>query len=137
MKLVVFLLILAGVGFFVMRSTISATDEGFDPTEQGRQVRETIKTCADWTEVLDRSKPPGRWRDATSSFDFNYIDRFDETTREYIAKKLESNELPYGFSFLYRFSDAVTFAVNFDRKGKLSNIQDKEGKGALMDSAGG
>lgn len=137
MKVVFALLIVVGVGFFLLRSSRSGTDERFDPSEQGRQIRETAKTCANWTEVLDRAKPPKKWRDDASNFDFNYRDRFDDTTRAYIAKKLENKELPDGFSFLYRFTDAVTFAVNFDRKGNFNNIQDKEGKGGLMDSAGG
>ncbi|MCH7705259.1 MAG: hypothetical protein IIB61_09105 [Planctomycetes bacterium] len=137
MKVALVLLILVGVGFVVMKYTKSGIDEGFDPTEQGRQVRETITTCTDWTEVLDRTKPPQKWRGGTSNFDFRYTERFDDTTRESIAKQLENNELPYGFSFFYRFSDAVTFAVNFDAQGSFSNIQDKEGKSALMDAAGG
>lgn len=131
MKAAVILILLAGVGFFVMRSTLSSTD-GFDPTEQGRQARETVESCANWTEVLDRAVPPQKWRNGASAFDFNYIDQYDETTREYIAKKLENKGLPYGFSFFYRFTDAITFAVNFDQKGNFNNIQDREGKGALM-----
>lgn len=138
MKVVFLIIILLGAGIFVMRSTMSSIDEGFNPTEQGRETHKIIESCANWTEVLDRAVPPQKWREASSSFDFNYRDLFDEeATREEIARKLENNKLSDGFSFFYRFTDAVTFAVNFDRKGNFNNIQNKEGMGALMDSTGG
>ena len=130
------LILLAVAGYFVYSYAKSSADS-FDPTEQGREARAAVEECTSWTEVLDRVGTPPKWRDSTSDFDFTYTERFDDTTREFITGKLAENAYAYGFSFFYRFTDAVTFAVNFDRYGKLSNIQDKEGKGALMDAAGG
>ena len=137
MKAVIVLVILAGVAVVVMYLAGFSNGGSFDPTEQGREARAAVEECASWTAVLDRVGEPRNWRDSTSNFDFLYTERFDETTRDFIAEQLEKNGFPYGFSFFYRFSDAVTFAVNFNRKGELSNVQDKEGKGDLMDAAGG
>ena len=131
------LLVLVGGVVVALKFSASSVTEGFDPAEQGRQARAAVESCASWTEVLDRVGVPSRWRDGTSSFDFSYVDRFNETTRDQIARELEKNGFEYGFSYLYDYGDAVTFAVNFDRTGKFTNVQDKEGKGALMDAAGG
>ena len=81
--------------------------------------------------------PPQFWRDDHSAFDFFYTDRYTPETRDEIAKNLADGKYQYGFSFLYRYSDAVTFAVNFDGLGNFLNIQDREGKGKLMEEAGG
>ncbi len=131
------LLVLVGGIVVALKLASSSVTEGFDPAEQGRQARAAVESCASWTEVLDRLGDPSRWRDGTSSFDFSYVDRFNETTRNQIARELEKNGFEHGFSYLYDYGDAVTFAVNFDRTGKFTNVQDKEGKGALMDAAGG
>ena len=137
MKFVVILVLLVGVGVLVLRMKRSSSEESFNPKMQGAEAHATTEGCKNWTEVLDRVGEPRKWRSATSDFDFNYIDRFDSTTRDLIAGRLEKNELSGGFSFFYRYSDSFTFAVNFDGKGAFSNIQDKEGKASLMDSAGG
>jgi hypothetical protein len=140
MKVVFLLIVLVGVGLLAMKfnsSSSSSSESILSPTEQGQAARASAKTCTSWTEVLDRIGDPRKWRDDTSNYDFLYIDRFDETTRGFIAEQLKGEGFPSGFSFFYRFSDAATFAVNFNSEGKFSNIQDKEGKGELMDEAGG
>jgi hypothetical protein len=129
--IIVLLLIVAGIAVFYYAS--SSTDEGFDPTQQGREARAAVEVGASWTEVIAQAGQPRKWRDATSDFDFVYTDEFNEDARAQIAQQLEKGELTYGFSFLYRFSDVVTFAVNFNNKGKVINIQDKESKADLMD----
>lgn len=132
MKAVVVIVVLLVAGLVFLNYSKSSTEQNFDPNEQGKQAREIAESCKTWTEVIERVGPPKRWRDSTSNFDFTYHTRFDDTTTDFITKKLEKNDYRFGFSFFYRFSDAVTFAVNFDREGKLSNIQDKEGKGDLL-----
>ncbi len=116
----------------------TALDPGgvFDNTERGRQVRDTLKDCNHWIEALDRAEAPLKWREGSSRFDFDYKDQFDETTRADIANRIENNLFPEGFSFLYRYSDAVTFAVNFDRRGHFNNIQDREGMVDLLEAPG-
>lgn len=137
MKGLIVVVVLIGGAVVAYRFTTSSVAEGFDPAEQGRQARAAVESCKTWTETIDRLGSPKRWRNGTSDFDFNYVDRFDESTRGAIATGLGKNDFQYGFSFLYNYGDAVTFAVNFDRTGKFMNVQDKEGKHALMDSAGG
>ncbi len=137
MKAIVVLLLVIGVGVFTMYYVNSKSQENFDPTQQGRQARTAVESCKSWTEVLERLGEPRKWRNSTSNFDFVYTDRFEEKTGDLIARQLDRKALPSGFSFYYRFSDAYTFAVNFNGEGKLSNVQDKEGKDALMDEAGG
>ena len=137
MKAIVGLVVIAGVGLAIYYAAGTAGSM-VDPTEQGKEKRAIIETCASWTEVLDRAGAPRRWRDGTSGAESKYEDGPDEATRALIAGRLEQDEFRGGgFSFLYRFSDAVTFSVNFNRKGKLSGIMDREGKSALMDAAGG
>lgn len=104
------LLVLVGGVVVALKFTASSVTEGFDPAEQGREARAAVQNSSSWTEVLDRLGDPSRWRNGTSDFDFSYVD----------------NDC-----------DAATLAVNFDRTGKFTNVQDKEGKGALMDAAGG
>ena len=133
MKAVIVVLILAAAGLLVLNYTRTSIDEGFDPTEQGQQTRAIVEKCKTWTEVLDRADEPRKWRDAHSEFDFFYTDEFTADTRSEIDKRIKLKELPNGFSFFYRFSDAVTFAVNFDRHGEMLNIQDKESKAELLD----
>ncbi len=138
MKALLVVVLLIGVGAFVLVKYKDSTDAAADnPSQQGRETRAKIVKCTNWTEVLDRAGAPRKWRKATSDFDFNYRNRFDDSTRDAIVKMLKDNQLSYGFSFLYRFSDAVTFAVNFDEVGAMMNIQDREGQSALMDEAGG
>ena len=137
MKGILVVLVLVGGIAVALNFSSSSVTEGFDPAEQGREARAAVESCASWTETLDRLGEPSRWRNGTSSFDFAYVDRFNETTRNDIAGQLEQNAFEYGFSFLYNYGDAVTFAVNFDRAGKLMNVQDKESKDDLMDAAGG
>ena len=132
MKYVILIVVLGVVAALVVNYAKSTVEEGFDPTEQGQQARAAIEKCATWTEVLDKGGEPSKWRNSHSAFDFRYYDNFDASEREKIGKKIEKGELDDGFSFFYRFSDAVTFAVNFDGKGQFLNIQDKEGKSALM-----
>lgn len=136
MKAIVALVLLGSAAFLVYNYS-SSSMESFDPTEQGKETRATIAECKSWTEVLDRTKAPRKWRRSTSDFDFRYTEKFDEKTRESIEGRIENNSLKDGFSFFYRFTDAITFAANFDRTGEFLNIQDKEGKGNLMDIAGG
>ncbi len=136
MKLAVFLIVVVGVVVAVMYIGGSSTED-FDPTEQGLQARAAVKMGVPWTEVLEVAGEPRHWRDEPSGFDFHYVDRFDSNAREVIAKGIEEDDYPYGFSFLYRFSDSATFAVNFDRKGMSVNIQDKESKKDLMEDLGG
>lgn len=137
MKLGLVLILLVGVAIVVFRMQGSSSEEPSIPKMQGKEAHATAEGCKDWMEVLERVGEPRKWRDATCDFDFSYLDRFDGTTRDLISGRLEKNELSGGFSFLYRFSDSITFAVNFDRQGALMNLQDKEGKGSLMDAAGG
>lgn len=138
MKGLITVVVLIAVAAFALVKLKGSYEGGsFNPTEQGRETRATVEKCATWTEVLERAGEPTGWRDATSDFDFNYRDKFAETTRDTIAGLIKDNKVSYGFSFLYRFSDAVTFAVNFDHTGAMMNIQDREGQNALMDAAGG
>lgn len=137
MKVVIVLLVLVGAGVVFLRFSGSSGEKRLNPTEQGKIAHAAAEGCSNWTEVLERAGEPKKWRDDASNFDFIYRDRFDETTRDYIAKKIEAGELGNGFSFLYRYSNAATFAVNFDPKGNFNNIQEKEGQSALMDEAGG
>ena len=131
MKAIILLVVLVGAVFLVIQLTSSSIDESFDPAQQGRETRAIVKECASWTEVLERAGAPSFWRPDTSDFDFVYTDRFEEGTRDKIAQQMERNQVPYGFSFLYKYG-AVTFAVNFDRNGNLSNIQDKESQADLL-----
>ena len=134
MKVVIFVLILAVIGAGVLYYTRSSIEEGFDPTEQGRQARAAINTGAPWTEILEVAGEPRKWKEGSSGFDFvlGYLP-FDEATRDEIRQGLEKDELRQGFCFLYRFSDAATFAVNFSRRGVVLNIQNKESKADLME----
>lgn len=137
MKVVAVLVVLVVGGVIFLNFKGSSGEKKLSPTEQGKIAHSEAEGCANWTEVLDRAGEPRKWRDDSSNFDFIYRDRFDETTRDNIAKKIEAGELGNGFSFLYKYSNAVTFAVNFDSKGNFNNIQDKEGQSAIMDEAGG
>ncbi len=131
MKILVVLVLVAGVVVGALYFGGTST-QGFDPTQQGKDARAAIKIGAQWTEVIEAAGEPQFWRGGPSGFDFVYNDRYEEGTREEIATKLEQKKLGYGFSFLYRYTDAVTFAVNFDGYGEAINIQDKEGKSDLM-----
>ena len=125
MKAAIILIVpLAGAGFLAVHFARSSYSS-FNPTQQGREARAAAKECTTWTEILDRVGAPPKWRDSTSDFDFEYPDRFDETTRDFIAEQLKKNAYPFGFSFYYRHSDAVSFSVNFDGKGNQLNIQGK------------
>ena len=131
MKVLVALILLGCAGVLVFNYSRSSL-ESFNPTEQGQETRAIVAECKSWTEVLDRAQAPRKWRNSNSNFDFRYQEKFEEGTRKQIAGMVEANQLKNGFSFFYRYSDAVTFAVNFDRKGVFLNIQDLEGKGDLM-----
>jgi hypothetical protein len=133
MKALLVVLVILVAAALVFKFTSSNVSDNFDPTEQGLKVQEIAAQCSDWIEVLDKAEPPRKWRDSNSNFDFTYRDRFEDGTREEIARRIENGELVEGLSFFYRFSDAATFAVNFDKTGKYLNIQKMEGKGDLMD----
>ncbi len=132
MKVIVVLVVLAGAGLLALKLTSSSIDTSFAPGKEGQEARTAADTCTNWTEVLERVGAPRKWRDSPSNFDFVYNNRFDDTTRDLIAEKLKNGKMTDGFSFFYRFSDAHTFAVNFDWEGKFNNVQDKEGKGDLL-----
>jgi len=134
MKAIVVLgiLVVAG-GILLLCFTKSSVEEGFDPTQQGRAARAAIKVGASWMEALDAAGEPRKWKEGDSAFDFvtGYVP-FDSSTPDAIRERLEKNDLENGFCFLYRFSDAATFAVNFDKHGTVMNIQDKESKADLL-----
>ena len=134
MKAVVVLVILAVAGgILLLYFTKSSVDEGFDPTQQGRTARAAIEVGASWMEVLDAAGEPRKWKEGDSAFDFvTGYGSFDSGTRDAIRGRLAKNDLENGFCFLYRFSDAATFAVNFDKNGTVMNIQDKESKADLL-----
>lgn len=138
MKAVIGLIVVAGAVFLVLYFTGSSVKQDFDPTQQGKEARAAIKEGASWTEVTDLAGEPRKWKEGASAFDFvTGYDRFDAKTPDEIRDRLEKGDLRLGFCFLYRFSDAATFAVNFDKNGNVMNIQDKEGKADLLDSMGG
>ena len=138
MKLVILLVVLGGGIFLYLYFTGSTIKEDFDPTQQGKQARAAIKEGASWTEVIDVAGEPRKWKEGDSAFEFvTGYDSFDSKTGDQIRQQLEKGELRLGFCFLYRFSDAATFAVNFDKNGQVMNLQDKESKSDLLDSMGG
>ncbi|UCE61374.1 MAG: hypothetical protein JSU63_06425 [Phycisphaerales bacterium] len=137
MKAAVLAVTLLSLVAVIVWNIATSSTAPFDPTAQGIEARTTAAECTTWTELLNRVGPPSKWRDSTGEFAFDYSVRFEESTPGLIAEMLERSELSRGFSFFYRFSDAVTFVVNFNRTGELINIRDKEGMGDLMDAAGG
>jgi len=136
MKLVIVLVVVLVVGFVAFQYARTSV-ESFDPAEQGAEVRAKVETGQTWTEVLEKAGEPARWRPATSDFDFNYLDRFEADSRDEIAKGIEEGDYGLGFSFLYRFGNEVIFAVNFDERGTVMNIQDRESPKDLMKAFGG
>jgi hypothetical protein len=136
MKVVIVLVLVLLVGLLVFRFAATST-ESFDPAAQGLETRAKIQRGDTWTDVLEKAGDPSRWRAGTSSFDFNYIDKYEADTRDVIARGIENGEFGLGFSFLYRFGTEVTFAVNFDGTGNFMNIQDKVNPKELAEELGG
>ncbi len=69
MKAIVGLVVIAGAVLAIYYAAGTA-DRMVDPTEQGKEKRAIIETCASWTEVLDRAGAPrlrGQVRPARSS----------------------------------------------------------------------
>lgn len=127
------LVVAIGVALY-LNFTKSSIEKDFDPTQQGRQARAAVQIGATWSSVVSAAGAPRKWKAEPSSFDFvtGYED-WNDATPGTITKKLENGEMTGGFCFLYRFSDAATFAVNFSSKGEALNIQDKESKSDLQD----
>jgi hypothetical protein len=133
MKVFVVLLILVVAAFVFLFLKGFWEQEAFDPTQQGEDARAAIKIGSAWTEVIEAAGEPSRWKEGASDFDFvSGYTPFDAEGRDTIRKGLEKKELEEGFSFLYRFSDAATFAVNFDSNGTAMNIQKKQSKKELL-----
>jgi hypothetical protein len=131
MKVIVILVILVGlvaVGFYFAGSSMSE----LDPNEQGRQTRAAVRIGAPWTEVLEEAGEPQAWADEATT-EFALPKEFNEAAREQIAKRLEEDDLRLGFAFLYRFSGAITFVVNFDKRGNAINIRDQMSQKELLD----
>lgn len=136
MKVVIVLVVVLLIGVFALKFTRSSA-ESFDPAAQGKETRAKIQRGDTWTDVLEKAGDPSRWRAGTSDLDFNYNDKYEADTRDVIAKGIENHEYGFGFSFLYRFGSAVTFAVNFDETGRFMNIQDKVSARELAEELGG
>jgi hypothetical protein len=132
MKVVLILVIVIAVLLGIYYVSGSSSEETFDPTQQGKDARAKASQCADWLEVLERIGEPRNWRDGPSELDFTYLDPFTAETRDEIARRLEARELQAGFSFLYRYSEEATFAVNFNNQGKFTAIEDKLSKSELL-----
>jgi len=133
MKAIIVVLVILAAGALALNYMRGSIEEGFDPTEQGLEALAAVETCKTWTEVLDGAGDPKRWRAAHSEFDFDYRDEYTADTRAELDKKIKLNELSSGFSFLYRYSDEATFAVNFDRDGTKLNVQKMESRKDLLD----
>ncbi len=132
MKVVIILVLLGIVGLGVLKLTQSSV-EAFDPTQQGLEARAKVEIGSSWTDVLEAVGEPRKWKEDTSGFDFvSGYHRWEPTTPDKIRQKIEQKKLRGGFCFLYRYSDAATFAVNFSGRGKALSIQDKESKADLM-----
>ena len=138
MKGIIILLVLVAVAGVVVYFSSSSVEESFDANLQGREARAAVEVGMAWTEVIQAVGTPRKWREGMVGFDFvTDFDRFEDGTEDSIREGIEAKELKEGFCFLYRYSDAVTFAVNFNRTGAVVAIRDKEGKGDLMDAGGG
>lgn len=137
MKTVIVVLVLAGVIFLVVYLTGSSVKEGFDPTQQGKEARAAIKEGDTWTKVMEVAGKPSKWKEGDSAFEFRVgYDTFEDKTQAEISDRLSKGDMST-FCLLYRFSEASTFAVNFDKSGRVMNIQDKESKADLTESMGG
>jgi hypothetical protein len=136
MRILILLLIVVGAIAVVLRYAGSEV-ESFDPQQQARKAKGAIEIGTSWAQVLERVGEPSYWRSDTGSLDLHYTDKFGPAAREIIREQLENGELPYGFSFLYKFSEVATFAVNFDETGNVVDIQEKESQKDLMEVAGG
>jgi hypothetical protein len=132
MKVVLILVVLIAVLLAIYFVSGSSSKEKFDPIQQGKEARAKASQCADWLQVLDRVGEPRNWRDGPCELDFTYLDPFTAETRDEIVRQLEARQLQAGFSFLYRFSEEATFAVNFNNQGKFTAIQDKLSKSDLL-----
>jgi len=140
MKIGVAILVLVGlVGVYLMYFTESAIDKSFDPDEQGRAARGAVAAGDTWLAVLDSAGEPKHWREGSNEYDFGTAflwNEWNDATRDDIEARIRRGDLSSGFCFLYKFSDAYTFALNFDGQGAVMNIQDKESKAQLLDKEG-
>lgn len=133
MKVILILVVLMIGAYFILHFTGSSIKEDFDPTQQGREAHAAIHPGDAWSQVVDKIGAPKKWKNEYSQYEFvlGYED-WDDTTPDTITKKVENGELASGFCFLYRYSDAATFAVNFNSQGAMVNIQDKESKADIQ-----
>jgi len=101
----------------------------FDPTKAGQEARKAIAPGMTWNQVIATCKnPPPTYRtiivQTRKGVEFTKPgpeNRFDE---KQLADRLARNELPHGFTFPYRFSEALAFEVVFDGAGTVQHVQD-------------
>ncbi len=101
----------------------------FDPTKAGQEAKKAILPGMTWNQVIATcKKPPPTYRtiivQTRNGVEFSKPgpeNRFDE---KQLADRLARNELPRGFTFPYRFSEAVAFEVVFDGTGTVQHVQD-------------
>ncbi len=101
----------------------------FDPTKAGREARQAITPGMTWNQVIATcKKPPPTYRTiilqtraGIETLKPGPENVFDE---KQLADRLARNELPHGFIFPYKFSEALAFQVVFDETGVVEQVQD-------------
>ena len=100
----------------------------FDPTADGKAARTAITPGMTWQQVINVSKPPAKWTRMLESTVQGMTavratpeQKFDEAD---LKQKLADSKLPYGFTFVYRYSAEIQFQVHFDGQGKSQGTSD-------------
>ncbi len=98
---------------------------GFDPNEQGKKARETIKPGMTWEEVIKLTTTPNQFQVVTPdpAHPDRYAHGFDQKFKMDTFKALVgSGSTSHGFSFEYLYSSREHFNVYFDENGKVESV---------------
>jgi hypothetical protein len=106
--------------------------KGWDPSQQGRDVRAKIAPGMSWKKVFDSTGDPKKYRPVIKK-----TERIEGEDHEYfvpgpanafrrarIEERLVEDSLPYGFLSTFVFSSSVAFTVKFDGAGNVEYVED-------------
>ncbi|MAE65870.1 MAG: hypothetical protein CMJ18_16490 [Phycisphaeraceae bacterium] len=119
--LILLVMIALGVVYF-------ANTASFDPTATGQAAKDAIRTGMSWQEVIAATQAPSKFSvnilyndGGIEVVNQGQLQKFDE---QQLSQGLESGAIELGFVFEYRYSEKVSFAVDFDEQGNVAEVRD-------------
>lgn len=126
--LVLMLLVAAGGGLMYFKGGIA----NFDPDEQCKQVKATLRVGMPFAKAMDIAGEPVRYRMILRKVikEFGVEQEYFVPSaevkfkRERVEDHLLNNGLPHGFNATYLFSARSAITISFDNLGNVTGVED-------------